>query len=424
MMGDSDNSDLPPAPTKANKKKKSDAKKIKVTTNTSRKRERAEGSGDGPSSKKVKVSPTVSPGGITSGEGTREGSTSSGSGLSAYEQERLSNIARNKAFLREQGLDDVHTLLGTSASQTTRPRPRPRPKPTPQVQPEISPPPRRLTRQTAKSDIANASLSNGPAPTAHLDSVPDTVVDRALDQHAIMPGQRTAVSAPPEQHTSLMPTVHSVRNAASAPPEAETSTQTLVTSPASPHASTSDHSSSDLSIPPTPASSFTSPQSISKTWLHSPLSVIVDVALGDKYLRVLSLLCSLESAYNFVNKTRGFSTTNRPAELGKWVRDGRGRGPPPVVTNPVQFGEKWWAWWVSLQPKCRGSSQPLKSVETTQDISCLSIAGANGMLGPVACLCWWGRALNESGAGGWTSWNEAIADITLVLLALIDRTHS
>jgi hypothetical protein len=56
--------------------------------------------------------------------------------------------------------------------------------------------------------------------------------------------------------------------------------------------------------------------------------------------------------------------------------------------------------------------------------------GANGMLGPVACLYWWGHAvLDKDGGcvkvnGDIKEWTDAVEDVTWVLVGLIKHAKA
>jgi hypothetical protein len=60
---------------------------------------------------------------------------------------------------------------------------------------------------------------------------------------------------------------------------------------------------------------------IEGTWLQKPIVEITKVNLGPSYNKLLSLLCKLEAAHKWSNKTRGFPKVNiePPAQLTHWV---------------------------------------------------------------------------------------------------------
>jgi hypothetical protein len=166
-------------------------------------------------------------------------------------------------------------------------------------------------------------------------------------------------------------------------------------------------------------------------WLQKPLGEISKCDLGEAYANMVARLCDLERLYNFVNKTRGFPKVckKRPAELDHWVHDGRGRGAPPVVSNVSQFATTWNDWWSELQPVWRRGKDGLLREEYGDNWELLYAPGANGMLGPVACLYWWGVAVlseDESSVeanGPVAVWTEAVKDVTWVLEGLIRHAN-
>lgn len=162
-------------------------------------------------------------------------------------------------------------------------------------------------------------------------------------------------------------------------------------------------------------------------WLRKPLAEIAKISLGAKYNTLLGLLCQLERAYQFHNKTRGYPKNRRPQLLNDWVTDGRGRSSTPVVSNVAVFAERWWVWWSTLQPSWRGSGRPFTRLENQSEWGLLVAPGANGMLGVVACLYWWGKSVLKEVdeglvqvAGGVDDWQDAVAEVHWVLQALID----
>lgn len=97
---------------------------------------------------------------------------------------------------------------------------------------------------------------------------------------------------------------------------------------------------------------FSPPVIIEGTWLQKPIVEITKVNLSTSYNKLLSLLCKLEAAHKWSNKTCGFPKVNvkHPAQLTHWVQDGRGHGSPLVITNVPLYKKAWWAWWLVIQP--------------------------------------------------------------------------
>lgn len=172
---------------------------------------------------------------------------------------------------------------------------------------------------------------------------------------------------------------------------------------------------------------FVQPPFVSASWLQLPLQQITACDLGHRFAHTLDRLCELEYTYDLVNKTRGFSAKGRPAQLDAWIRLGRGSRTkvPQHVVDATKFAKVWWEWWLSLQPEWRGSSRPLSRVYGGS-WEPLLMPGANAMLGPVACLYWWGRtakgfALDSPvvDIGSVEGWEDAVEDVNFVLEGLI-----
>lgn len=97
------------------------------------------------------------------------------------------------------------------------------------------------------------------------------------------------------------------------------------------------------------------------------------------------------------------------------------------------YAQEWWTWWQILQPEWRvfdsdktgvcvgtGAVQP----ESLDAWNCLLVPGANGLLGVVASLYWWGCGVvglegkqRKEEEGGWT---KAVEDCTWVLECLVE----
>ncbi|KZP10388.1 hypothetical protein FIBSPDRAFT_758443 [Athelia psychrophila] len=184
---------------------------------------------------------------------------------------------------------------------------------------------------------------------------------------------------------------------------------------------------------PLPVQRFVPPLSVHATWLQLPLEQISLCELGPEFSRSLGMLCVLEAAYNFVNKTRGFAAKGRPAQLDAWVRSGRGsKGKaPPHVSSASTFAVAWWEWWLALQPEWRGSARPLFRGPFGEDWEVLATPGANAMLGALACLYWWGCNVQGVASeapvvdvGGVEEWLDAVEDMNYVLEGLIKHAQS
>ncbi|KAH7904939.1 hypothetical protein BJ138DRAFT_1018422, partial [Hygrophoropsis aurantiaca] len=201
---------------------------------------------------------------------------------------------------------------------------------------------------------------------------------------------------------------------------------------------TAPHNKNPAPLPtpaPTVQSSPTSPRLPSidwPKWFSAAYEDISKIDLGGEYAQALSLLVELETLYGFKNKTRGLSKNGRPAQLDRWIANGRGRGnKPPLVTNVQTYSDTFWTWWKGLQPSWRTlgeDSRPVKPCHYGDDWGELDTPGANGMLSPIACVYWWGCAVlgKVDGVvvqGTEKDWKDALLDVTWTLDALIHNAH-
>lgn len=164
-------------------------------------------------------------------------------------------------------------------------------------------------------------------------------------------------------------------------------------------------------------------------WLKMPLALLSAIDLGDSFRRLLNLLIRLEVCNGFKNGKRGFLKAGRPAQLTVWIVDGRGRsGASTLVTDTISFGKTWRAWWISLQPKWRcledASNWPSEVEEYGDEWDTLDYPGANGFLGVVACLYWWGCSVQGKVdgvkvTGPVVDWEEAVIDVGWILQGIL-----
>jgi|SRR5882762_8516409 len=96
----------------------------------------------------------------------------------------------------------------------------------------------------------------------------------------------------------------------------------------------------------------------------------------------------------------------------------------PIINNPKEYGDRWNAWWWSMQPSWREPEPPFEvpSEALLDSWSHLLCGGPNGFLLVVLSLGWW----MASTAGVDSSRiEEAARDVTWVLgkllLALVDK---
>ncbi|KAJ6487674.1 hypothetical protein C8R45DRAFT_792310, partial [Mycena sanguinolenta] len=107
-------------------------------------------------------------------------------------------------------------------------------------------------------------------------------------------------------------------------------------------------------------------------------------------------------------------TANRPSQLDAWVKSGRGskgmgKGVGPPIPSVTVFEVGWWDWWAEIQPSRRAHDE-----STPENWAWMRHPGPNGVLGFVAMLYWWGKALAD-GCEQDELWAEAVSDVGWML---------
>ncbi|KAJ7705147.1 hypothetical protein B0H16DRAFT_1254351, partial [Mycena metata] len=118
----------------------------------------------------------------------------------------------------------------------------------------------------------------------------------------------------------------------------------------------------------------------------------------------------LEESYGYASSTKSHPTTNRPKEVGVWVKNAR-KG-TPAIADVEDFAKRWWVWWKGINPTWR-----LRDGDLVRDSSgswdVLRCPGQNGFLNVVICLKWW-HEVDEVGAPS-EEWTHAVSDVKWVL---------
>ncbi|KAJ6512874.1 hypothetical protein C8R45DRAFT_1087981 [Mycena sanguinolenta] len=100
------------------------------------------------------------------------------------------------------------------------------------------------------------------------------------------------------------------------------------------------------------------------------------------------------------------------------------------ATESGSFAERWWKWWVRVQPDARTKengkmgSVTLVPEDEWEEVS--KMAGKNGLLMYVGALLWWGEAAAGAGEGAdelLVDWKVAVADVVDVL-AMVTKKRS
>jgi hypothetical protein len=86
----------------------------------------------------------------------------------------------------------------------------------------------------------------------------------------------------------------------------------------------------------------------------------------------------------------------------------------PEVNDPKEYGDRWNAWWWSMQPSWRDPDSPfdMPSEASAGSWSHLLCGGPNGLLLVILALAWWMKCSNGINL---SPIEEAATDITWVL---------
>ena len=117
-------------------------------------------------------------------------------------------------------------------------------------------------------------------------------------------------------------------------------------------------------------------------------------------------------------------TTQRPKEIGIWMKCGRKGSVHPV--DPTTFPNTVKSWWRSMQPGERGTQGQERPSETIPLTSwaTLSKSGRNSFFLIVLCLFWWRHAIDDSQEGvsqdsAHRDWEKVLDDVLWVLCMMI-----
>jgi hypothetical protein len=86
----------------------------------------------------------------------------------------------------------------------------------------------------------------------------------------------------------------------------------------------------------------------------------------------------------------------------------------PEVNDPKEYGDRWNAWWWSMQPSWRDPESPshMPSEASAGSWSHLLCGGPNGLLLVILALAWW---MKSSARTNSSPIEEAALDVTWVL---------
>ena len=101
-----------------------------------------------------------------------------------------------------------------------------------------------------------------------------------------------------------------------------------------------------------------------------------------------------------------------------WLKNGRRiqGNQMPVVNDPKEYGDRWNAWWWSMQPSWRDPESPfdMRSDASAASWSHLLCGGPNGLLLVIMALAWWMKSSTQAGTNP-SPIEEAALDVTWVV---------
>ncbi|KAJ3822446.1 hypothetical protein F5880DRAFT_1613778 [Lentinula raphanica] len=146
----------------------------------------------------------------------------------------------------------------------------------------------------------------------------------------------------------------------------------------------------------------------------------VNVDLSEQYLAFVRDYIAFEGAKDWSSSPKGLPAKDRPKELTRWIAGCRyeraGSEPKLKKEDLNHFTQAFMVWWSSLK-----SSSVEKVSGKGRKSSSLNIGGKNGWLSIVACIKWWGMALEEDREGpAGDDWRRVIFDVHSTLKKLLN----
>ena len=122
-------------------------------------------------------------------------------------------------------------------------------------------------------------------------------------------------------------------------------------------------------------------------------------------------------------------TTNRPEEIGQFIRSSRHYSKAPVLAMSKlrPYAAMWKAWWTALQPRWRDVAVwPFSRDNTDGDWAPLLQGGLNGLYLVVISLGWWIVAawkVYEEKPAEWTQVIAVMEDVDWVFECLLSQAR-
>ncbi|KAJ7693190.1 hypothetical protein B0H17DRAFT_1330545 [Mycena rosella] len=160
------------------------------------------------------------------------------------------------------------------------------------------------------------------------------------------------------------------------------------------------------------------------TWMQNG-HTLVSACRGDKWDSVVETWIALEKAYGFQTSAAAMPTTDRPAEVGQWIKYGRSTTRKTIVKISMLWSN-WWSWWSTLALSWREKDEEGKPVvhedQEVGDWGALVHPSGNGMLVVLLPLVWW--RTEEGGDVPTDTWVAAVRNVTRVLKGLLSTAKS
>ncbi|KAJ7030998.1 hypothetical protein C8F04DRAFT_960955 [Mycena alexandri] len=135
-----------------------------------------------------------------------------------------------------------------------------------------------------------------------------------------------------------------------------------------------------------------------------------------------------EKACAFAGPSRGY-TEGRPIQVSEWVRYARKAPVKPPIDDVEAFGQKWWEWWVLMNPNWRERSSfaprthpRLEQTAGGEEWGAVDYSGPNRILNVLICLRWWKDAMGPNDDEEY--WVEAVEDVIWALGQIRELTQS
>ncbi|KAG6807632.1 hypothetical protein H0H92_006876 [Tricholoma furcatifolium] len=159
-------------------------------------------------------------------------------------------------------------------------------------------------------------------------------------------------------------------------------------------------------------------------WRYPTEAHLLMVDMGSEWTKCVNAWIALEDTLPAASRA-GLAVKSRPEEWQKWAsktsNGSRIYASTPAINDPLEFGYAVMAWWKSLQPEFRSTSDvlPAPSYDPPAAASpadpwlSLRKGGPNGLVAILILLNWWGLALHDENPPDARSfWERTVADVT------------